>query len=340
MEKLAKIWLIIVLVVIVLALVYILWPQATDENGTETNNQNISFVNLQQEEPEITLLFGGDVMLSRHVYDKTLASGSMSYAFDNIYDKFSEADIAIINLEAPFKETGPYNVPTGSFSFMTDPRLMAGLTKAGIDVVSLANNHTLNQGQAGLEYTQELLTENSIDYCGTQNIAYLEQGKTTFAFVCYTYSPASSTLLSTLDISQLKTDLAEAKQNADLAIVSMHSGTEYVVNPITQQTEFAHTAIDNGADLVIGHHPHETQIVEEYNGKYIFYSLGNLIFDQSWNPDAMKGMTVKATCQNQEITDLEIIPVQLENNCCPRWMSQAESQYILDRLGLESLTIL
>lgn len=328
----------------ILAMVYVLWLNTTIEKeatSEEINyNQNISVINLQQEEPEITLMLGGDAMLSRYVYDKTMSSDSMSYAFNKIYDKFSEADIAFLNLEAPFKETGPYGVGLDEMVFKVDPQLMLGLTKAGIDIVSLANNHSLNQGQAGLEYTQELLTKNSIDYCGAQDIAYLEQNKTTFAFVCYTYSPASSTLLSSMDIIQLKTDLAEAKQNADLVIVSMHSGTEYAVNPINQQTEFAHAAIDNGADLVIGHHPHETQIVEEYNDKYIFYSLGNLIFDQAWNPDAMKGMTVLATYKNKKITGLEIIPVQLEDNCCPRWMTPEENQYILDRLGLESLTIL
>ena len=158
--------------------------------------------------------------------------------------------------------------------------------------------------------------------------------------MCYTYSPSPSSTLSYLDDTLLLNDLAEAEAEAEVIIVNMHAGTEYVVNPTTQQTNFAHLAIDNGADLVIGHHPHETQIVEEYNNKFIFYSLGNLIFDQSWNPDAMKGMTVKATCLDKEITNLEIIPVQLENNCCPRWMDQSETNYILDRLDLDSLTIL
>lgn len=339
MEKMVKIWLIIALVAIILALIYILWPKAINENGEVINNKNISFVNLQQEKPEITLLFGGDVMLSRYVYDKTIKTGSDSYPFDKIYDKFSEADIAFLNLEAPFKKTGPYKVTTGEMVFKVDPQLISGLTKAGIDIVSLANNHALNAGVTGLEYTQELLKQNNIEYCGTHNIAYLEKNETEFAFICYTYSPSPSSSLSYIDDALLINDLKKAEQNADIIIVSMHAGTEYVVKPTMQQTNFAHTAIDNGADLVIGHHPHETQIVEEYKGKYIFYSLGNLIFDQAWNPDAMKGMTVKATCHKNEIINLEIIPVQLEENCCPRWMDQEESQYILNRLNINNLII-
>ena len=75
----------------------------------------------------------------------------------------------------------------------------------------------------------------------------------------------------------------------------MHAGTEYTRTPMPQQITFAHAAIDDGADIVIGAHPHWVQTIEKYKGKYIFYSLGNFIFDQAWSQETMEGLTLKIT---------------------------------------------
>lgn len=95
-----------------------------------------------------------------------------------------------------------------------------------------------------------------------------------------------------MEIQKLKEDISQNREMVDLLVISMHSGTEYAKTANSRQTEFARAAIDNGADMVIGHHPHVLQPIEVYKGKYIFYSLGNFIFDQPW-PDTKQSVLAR-----------------------------------------------
>src|SRR3990167_10074072 len=110
----------------------------------------------------------------------------------------------------------------------------------------------------------------------------------------------------------------EAKQKTDFVIVSMHAGIEYVNKPNTSQTNFAREAIDAGADLIIGHHPHVVQIMEKYKGKYIFYSLGNFVFDQMWSMATREGLMIKAYFTKSGVEKVLLYPVLIENYSQPR----------------------
>jgi len=125
-----------------------------------------------------------------------------------------------------------------------------------------------------------------------------------------------------------------AKGKADLVIVSMHSGIEYTGKPNDSQIDFAHGAIDAGADLVIGHHPHVVQMAEKYKGKYIFYSLGNFIFDQMWSQETREGLMIKIYFSKTGVSKISPVPIIIENYSQPRIANSAEAEKILKRLSI------
>lgn len=137
------------------------------------------------------------------------------------------------------------------------------------------------------------------------------------------------------DIKNLIESIQKAKNNADIVVVTMHAGLEYTREPTPLQTDFAHTAIDNGADVVIGAHPHWIQGIEQYSGKYIFYSLGNFIFDQEFSAETKEGMTLKINLRKDKmayIEQIELVPVIIENYGQPRLANAEEKSRILESI--------
>lgn len=286
----------------------------------------------RKEPVKTTVLFGGDVMLSRFVGRVTAASGDWTLPFIDIADEFSQNDLVFINLEAPFKETGPYYVSDDAMSFKVDPQMMAGLKLADINVTSIANNHIYNAGADSVDYTKNYLNENNIEYCFDVPVIQ-EINDLKFGFLCYSYD---LNLNTDLLISQLN----EIKDQVDVIVVSMHNGNEYTETISSAQADFAHTAIDNGADLVMGHHPHVVQRMEEYHGKYIFYSLGNLVFDQSWSWPTQLGATVKMTWEDKELKKIEFKPIKIDDDFQPRFMDFDEGLEVLGRLQVDNYEII
>lgn len=284
--------------------------------------------------PTITkTIFAGDVMLSRHVARATAGTGDMSAPFIHIADEFKQNDLAFVNLEAPFQEYGPWDVADESMTFKVNPLMLAGLQLAGIDIVSLANNHIYNAGQAGVNYSKQYLVDNGIAYC-LEHWDIREVNGLQFAFLCYSYD-------LNLDTDKLIADIQEVQGlGADVIIVSMHNGTEYTDSITSAQSNFAHTAIDYGVDLVIGHHPHVVQRMEEYKGKYIFYSLGNLIFDQDWSWQTQLGAAIKITWENDQAKKIEFKPIKIDHDFQPRFMDSEEGKEVLDRLQVSDSELL
>lgn len=295
---------------------------------------------------QTTIFFAGDIMLSRNVANKMQIANDFTLPFQNVKDFISHADIAFANLESPFSNLGPYFIE-GSLVFNANPLSIEGLKLAGFDILSTANNHTLDQKLIGLDFTLNHLRENGIQSVGTlpSNLQVepvtITHENMTYGFLAYSYTAYNDggsvhpRVANFNDIEKLKQDVLDLKgRRADIVIVSMHAGTEYTRTPSQKQIDFAHTAIDAGADLVIGHHPHWVQTVEQYNGKWIFYSLGNFVFDQMWSQDTKEGLTLLVTYKNSEITKIELKPVIIENYCCPRWANEEETKTILGRLGL------
>jgi poly-gamma-glutamate synthesis protein (capsule biosynthesis protein) len=274
---------------------------------------------------------------------------------------------------------------------------VAGLVKYNFGVVNLANNHALDQGLDGIKTTRKVLTENKIKNMGVgENLsdawqpAVIEKNGIKVGFVGASYASvndggktSNSYVARIEDSARLQSTVKNLKQNVDFVVVTMHAGTEYTTKPNQDQINFAHLAIDSGADLVIGAHPHWIQEKEYYcpdaksskfsmplekptdyqltvnsdtqsltdqnNCRWIYYSLGNFIFDQSWSEQTKKGLALKITLTkpfpspfNREeapakdpnaamLSDLQPtnspattspiqiqeIPILIEDNCCP-----------------------
>ena len=300
--------------------IILLWPITilTEKyNGFISSGKNHlvtdKSANVNKVEPKNVLIFGGDIMLSRTVNAQMEKYQSYTWPLQKIAPLFQEADIAIANLESPFLFTKDYQVPTGSFAFKANPKSVAALSLAGFDVLSLANNHILNQGVKGLSDTIKILNDASIKYIGTRdhNLVIKESQGIKFAFLSYTYN--DSTSIANMSDDSVKTDIAAAKKQADIVIVLMHAGTEYSRKPNNQQIDFAHLAINSGADLVVGSHPHWPQTIETYQGKTIIYSLGNLVFDQMWSKDTSVGLLAKVYFNGKEQTNIEYIPINIKD---------------------------
>jgi poly-gamma-glutamate synthesis protein (capsule biosynthesis protein) len=150
------------------------------------------------------------------------------------------------------------------------------------------------------------------------------------------------------DIERLRQSISDLKQmGTHFIVATMHAGTEYVRNPNPSQVVFARAAIDLGADVVVGAHPHWIQTIERYRGKLIFYSLGNFVFDQEWSQDTKEGLAVKITVVPARgrakaaatIQQVELIPVIIENYSTPRPANEHESRSILAKINEPSSTI-
>jgi poly-gamma-glutamate synthesis protein (capsule biosynthesis protein) len=241
----------------------------------------------------VSIIFAGDVMLGRSVMGAALDEGDFFYPFRKTADFLKDADLTMVNLENPIVKDCPRH--KGGFKFCTSYQIAEGLKFAGIDIVSLANNHTNNYGEAGLEDTKRYLTENNIDYVGDlpaqagDNLLIKEIKGIKFGFLGFNYTFSTNSLEDDIEL------VKKYDTTADILIVNNHWGEEYKDIANSFQTTAARRMVDNGADVIIGHHPHWVQNFEEYSGKPIYYSLGNFIFDQMWSEETKKGLVVKMT---------------------------------------------
>ncbi|MCX6807041.1 MAG: CapA family protein [Candidatus Berkelbacteria bacterium] len=310
-------------------------PQESSQNtqSKQANNQQKESQK-QNEEISNTFIAVGDIMLSRHVGEKIRIKNDPKAPFLNTGKILNSADITFGNLESPFDNQGPR--VTEGMVFKAEPETIEGLKYAGFDILSLANNHFGNRGTRGMDYTFNLLKENNIEYIGAgQNSTqaakakFIDKNGIKFAFLGYddmsaSITPDSYKALATkpgvnpLDEDQLKKDIKDAKKKADIVIVSFHWGTEYQQTPSDRQKTVGRMAIDYGASLVIGHHPHVTQPYEKYKEGYIFYSLGNFIFDQMWSEKTKKGEIAKITFKNKKIEKAEAIPITIYDYYLPK----------------------
>lgn len=296
--------------------------------------------------PEVTMIAVGDMMLSRAVA-KRMRQHGYDYPFASTSEFLRSADITFGNLETsitPGPEVQPFEM-----SFRADPESATALRDAGFDVLSLANNHTPNYGETGLQDTIRYLDEAGIVHVGAGRDMEAHQPKFVtangirFAFLAYNdrdVVPASyeagETRLGTafMRIDRMQAAVQGARQFADIVIVSMHSGTEYELFPNDSQTAFARAAIDAGAEIVIGHHPHVVQTREEYKGKYIFYSLGNFVFDQMWSQDTREGLALKIVFTKEGVSDVSYHATEIHDYAQPRLLGPGEhADRIIGRLS-------
>lgn len=267
---------------------------------------------------EATLMFVGDIMLSRAIGSRMEKEGDWAYHFLHIAPFLREADFLFGNLESPLSDKG---VKSGSmYSFRANPKSIEGLLYAGFDAVSFANNHSYDYGPEALLDTVNLLKANNIGVAGAGEdyasahlpfIAWLKDGTELALFAYTNLIPMSlgeedaRPAIAYLDTTKAVSEIAEAKRHADIVIVSLHWGNEYESESNDYQKNIAHALVDAGADFVIGHHPHVIQETEKYKNGFIAYSLGNFIFDQNFSPETGEGLIVSALLKKGAIDSIQ-----------------------------------
>lgn len=294
-----------------------------DAAPPQTSSGETSAAPTAPERHEYTLLFTGDVMLSRAVGSRMAAQKDWSLPFHLIADTLHSADLRYCNLECPISDRGR-NLHH-LYSFRADPRAIEGLKATGFNVVSQANNHAYDWGPEALLDSLGRLRAAGIRPVGAgqNNLAahyplLVHVDGLRIAFLAYVdIDPKEAAAgvdrpgVAWLDPAQALADIRFARPLADLVIVCPHWGVEYALKPTRGQVELAHQMVDAGADMIVGSHPHVVQPLENYHDHWIAYSLGNFVFDQ-YDPATHRGLMLRVTVQDKQIT--KVLPLAIKIN--------------------------
>jgi poly-gamma-glutamate synthesis protein (capsule biosynthesis protein) len=295
---------------------------------------------------EIVINAVGDIMLGGSA-TPTLKRLSYDYPFAATAAELKHGDITVGNLEAPIARRG-IEFTDKRFRFRTDPQSAVALKRAGFSIVTLANNHMMDFGAPALQETLRSLDNNGILHAGAgltlaaarqeavvrikgANIAFLAYSLTLPAeFFAADDQPGTAPGFP----GYFKKDIARAKTAADYVVVSFHWGAEGSSAPSPFQMATARAAIDAGADVVLGHHPHVLQGIEQYKKGIILYSLGNFAFGSCSR--ASKHSVIARITLADGVTKVQLLPLNVLNSVIkfqPRLLDRQESAAVIDHLN-------
>ncbi len=296
---------------------------------------------------EVRLVAVGDIMLGGSAAPEMEKYG-YDYPFVHTRQFLQRADIVFGNLEGPLTDHD-VSVDGKQYVFRSPPDKVAlALARAGFNIVSLANNHALDYSVTGLEHTMAALEAAGIRHVGAgrnareaRNPVLLKVGETTVAFLAYSLTFPEA-FWATDDQPgtafgherYVRTDVAAARAQADIVIVSFHWGREAITELRDYQTLLGRAAIDAGAGAVLGHHPHVLQGVERYRDGVILYSLGNFVFG-SYSMVATRSAIAELTFRNGRLHRLRLIPINVKNAEVvfqPRPLAGRDADEVVDTL--------
>lgn len=288
-----------------------------------------SLESIKSEADKVVAIAGaGDVNLGDGV-TPYLTSQGVDYPWPDASEVFSLADLSFVNLECCLASSGS-PVAGKEFTFRGPPDAAGGLSRAGVDVVSLANNHSKDFGAAAFLETLTNLEENGVAWCGAgrnSEEAYSPMvltakdkkvGFVAFSGIVPDGWPATADrpgCATAYDRERVAGTIARAAKESDYVVASFHWGMELATSPNGEQVELARLAVDSGADLVLGHHPHVVQGFELYRNRLIAYSLGNFVFSPPREISA-KSVSVVAVLGPRGLVQARIVPMRIDS-CRP-----------------------
>ncbi len=290
----------------------------------------------------ITISAAGDCTLGvdsryNNQFNKYYKANNAAYFFQKVKSVFSKDDLTIVNMEGTL--TTSTKRAKKKFTFKGPTKYANILKKGSVEVVNIANNHTKDFGSKGYTQTKKSLKKYGIAYSGNGTIAYKKVKGVKVAFVGF------NTINNKLSSSSVKRTIKKArKKGAAIIIASFHWGVEGSKKPNSTQKKLAHTAVNAGATLVLGHHPHVLQGVEKYKGRYIVYSLGNFCFGGNRNPSDKDTMifqqtfTVSASGEVAKDKNARVIPCSISgktttNTFQPRVLSGSSKKRVMKKMN-------
>lgn len=314
------------LVLLIAVIVLAFYPK---RNGVHYFNLNRIIA-----EPSVKVINFGDVMFDRGVRNiiENRGRDPLEYLKKDL-DFFGEYDVFLVNLEGPITKMSRSECQQKAYNFQFAPDTVDRLESIGVNMVTLANNHSYDCFKQGFESTKKFLASSSVEYIGDsvleKSFLIKEISGKRVAFI------GMDETVQIIPLSNFYPLIRKLKSENDLVVVNIHWGKEYLLNNDSNQQAIAHRLIDAGADVIFGHHPHVVQNMEVYKGKAIFYSLGNFVFDQNFG-DTTVGLGVKAEFKEGE-TIFELFPFNIKI-FAPDLMKGEEREKFCDKFikGLES----
>jgi poly-gamma-glutamate synthesis protein (capsule biosynthesis protein) len=314
-------------------------------------------------EPVVRIGVVGDIVPGRNVHAKMRDYGDFTRPFRRVAPLLRGMDLTVANLEGNLSDTLPQPADPNAFSFVSNTAMLDGFELAGIDAVTLANNHAVwneeGWGLQGLLDTMAALDARGLPFFGAGydlaqarapwiaevrgvRIAWLgidgvtandeippgrENGVVDFDAGATADRAGTNPYVA----AQFLADIAAAREVADVVIPYFHMGAEYVAIPPAWVASGARAAIDAGATMVVTNHPHVIQGMEFWNGRPIVYSPGNFIIDQMWGVEVRSGYALEAVIRAGEVVGLRLHGAEIEDFHQPRLMTAGEQANLLDR---------
>ena len=295
----------------------------------------------------------GDVMLGRTPHRIMYERNDWRAPYPLVADELQKGDLTIGNLECAITDSFTPPADPTTFSFMTFTSAVEGLQFAGFHALSGANNHALDFGVVGMQDTTAALEAGGIQHFGVGNTleearqpCLLEHNGVTFGFLGYDAismhyagATANSGGVAPLVQEYFVEDIQRTREIADVVIPYFHWGVEYTLTPTANDRRMSHLAVEAGADLVLGGHPHWVQGMEIYQGTAIFYSTSNFVFDQEWSFETKQGFVLHLVFDGTRLVGYRVVPVLIEDFHRPRIVEDDVRATILGRFWESSSII-
>ncbi len=283
-----------------------------DENISEATSYITGFFSsgYKKENTKITLLAFGDMMLDGTV-KKAIEENGNDYPFLNVARFLGGNDLTLVDLEGSFMDFQLKPINSDKTVFAFESNAVPSLKRLGFNLFSLANNHSLDFGNTGLNQSKDHLEGSALDHFGDPlndaNISIIKEvRKTKVGFIGFNE-------LSGLNFEKVIIEIKKIRNETDFIIAYAHWGGEQKKSISKSQQEKAYQLIDAGADVILGSHPHFIQPMETYKGKFIFYSLGNFLFDQAFSLEARQGFGVGIVYDRSD-TEYYLFPIETRNS--------------------------
>ena len=268
----------------------------------------------------------------------------VSFPFENVKRVFAESDLVFGNLECTLSSSNRRDDDYNSVQMRGHPRFCDGLTNAGFDVMNLANNHSMQHGKSAFRETVDLLTDHGIHTTGVNYDDHLTGLSTLvrkngidIVFLGYSMRPRQyfehEPSYSEGHEARMISDVEKNAKDADIVIVSLHWGDEFIQRPSPEEIQIGRDLVDAGANLIIGHHPHVLRGVERYGGGYIAYSLGNFVCDMIWDDTLRETAILQCDITRDGIDNVRFIPCFINDEYQPTPLQGRAAEVLLAKLA-------